>query len=170
MASNPDQPIPSQPEEGRDVTSQRPAGQGGNGPGDVAPEQAVEESLESVQRAADEIRHETEGATDDGAAVELPDFDAESAGSDGEPATLSMLNDIDLHVKVELGRTRMYIEDVLKLNANSIVELDKAAGDPVDIYVNDRHVARGEVLVLSDNFCVRISEIIKQSTEEEEGA
>jgi flagellar motor switch protein FliN/FliY len=54
----------------------------------------------------------------------------------------------------------MYVEDVLRLNANSVVELDKAAGDPVDIYVNDRHIARGEVLVLNDNFCVRVSEII----------
>jgi len=55
----------------------------------------------------------------------------------------------------------MYIEDVLRMNENSIVELDKAAGDPVDIYVNDRHVARGEVLVLNDNFCVRVSEIVQ---------
>jgi flagellar motor switch protein FliN/FliY len=55
----------------------------------------------------------------------------------------------------------MYVEDVLRLNENSVVELDKAAGDPVDIYVNDRHVARGEVLVLNENFCVRVSEIIQ---------
>jgi flagellar motor switch protein FliN/FliY len=68
---------------------------------------------------------------------------------------------VTLRVKIELGRTQMYVEDVLRLNTNSVVELDKAAGDPVDIYVNDRYVARGEVLVLNENFCVRISEIVQ---------
>ncbi len=55
----------------------------------------------------------------------------------------------------------MYVEDVLRLNENSIIELDKLAGDPVDIYVNDRPVARGEVLGVNENFCVRVSEIIR---------
>ena len=77
------------------------------------------------------------------------------------PEALGLLDDVTLNVKIELGRTRMYVEDVLRLNPNSVVELDKAAGDPVDIYVNDRHVARGEVLVLNENFCVRVSEIIQ---------
>ena len=61
---------------------------------------------------------------------------------------------------IELGRTRLLVEDVLKLSAGAVVELDKLAGDPVDVFVNDRHVARGEVLVLNDNFCVRINEIL----------
>jgi flagellar motor switch protein FliN/FliY len=64
-------------------------------------------------------------------------------------------------VRIELGRTKMLVEDVLKLNADSVVELDKAAGDPVDIYVNGRRIARGEVLVLNENFCVRVSEILE---------
>ena len=79
-----------------------------------------------------------------------------------------MLGDVNLSVKVELGRTRMYVEDVLRLNENSVIELDKAAGDPVDIYVNDRHVARGEVLVVNDEFCVRVSEIVQQVPVSEE--
>ena len=54
----------------------------------------------------------------------------------------------------------MLVDDVLRLSPESVVELDKAAGDPVDIYVNGRHVARGEVLVLNENFCVRVSEIV----------
>jgi flagellar motor switch protein FliN/FliY len=54
----------------------------------------------------------------------------------------------------------MYIEDVLRLGVGSVVELDKLAGDPVDIFVNDRLVARGEVLVLNENFCVRINDIL----------
>jgi len=54
----------------------------------------------------------------------------------------------------------MLVEDVLQLGEGSVVELQKAAGDPVDIIVNERLIARGEVLVLNDNFCVRISEIV----------
>ena len=85
----------------------------------------------------------------------------------GEAAThaaavsgMDMLSDVDLHVSIELGRTEMLVEDVLKLQSGSVVELDKLAGDPVDVYVNGRLVARGEVLVLNDNFCIRVSEIV----------
>ncbi len=85
---------------------------------------------------------------------------AAPASSVVDPKRLSMLNDVKLRVKVELGRTRMLVEDVLGLGEGSVVELDKLAGDPVDVYANDRLVARGEVLVLNDSFCVRISEVI----------
>ncbi len=81
---------------------------------------------------------------------------------------IDLLSDVNLNVKIELGRTRMLVEDVLKLNEGAVVELDKLAGDPVDVYVNDRHIARGEVLVLNDNFCVRINEIISQVSESEQ--
>ena len=54
----------------------------------------------------------------------------------------------------------MYLEDVLKLKRGSVVTLDKLAGDPVDVFVNGRMVARGEVLVLNDNFCVRVTELL----------
>jgi flagellar motor switch protein FliN/FliY len=79
----------------------------------------------------------------------------------GAPAVTSidLLNDVRLDVKIELGRTNLYIEDVLKLGVGAVVELDKLAGDPVDIYISDRLIARGEVLVLNDNFCVRINDI-----------
>ena len=76
--------------------------------------------------------------------------------------SIDLLRDVMLNVKIELGRSRMYIEDILKLGEGSVVELDKLAGDPVDVFVNDRLVARGEVLVLNDNFCVRIGEIVAQ--------
>lgn len=77
-----------------------------------------------------------------------------------EAATLDLIRDVELDVRIELGRTHLYLEDVLKLRKGSVVALDKLAGDPVDIYVNGRHVARGEVLVLNDNFCVRVAELI----------
>ena len=77
-----------------------------------------------------------------------------------ERATLDLLSDIELDLKIELGRTQMYVEDVLKLRRGSVVALNKLAGDPVDIYVNGRMIARGEVLVLNDNFCVRVAELV----------
>ena len=73
---------------------------------------------------------------------------------------IDMLGDVELDVTIELGRADMLVEDVLRLASGSIVELNKLAGDPVDVYVNGRLVARGEVLVLNDNFCIRISEIL----------
>lgn len=77
-----------------------------------------------------------------------------------EKATIDLLRDVELDLKIELGRTDMLLEDVLKLRKGSVVALDKLAGDPVDVYVNGRLIARGEVLVLNDNFCVRVAELI----------
>lgn len=93
----------------------------------------------------------------------LPDFTgmlAEAASS-----SIELLNDVELNVKIELGRAELTVEEILKLTNGSVVELDKLAGDPVDILVNDQLVARGEVLVVNDNLCVRISEIIPSVTE-----
>jgi len=88
-------------------------------------------------------------------------LDLESSAPAGvDPKRVTMLNDVDLRVKIQLGQTRMLVEDVLKLGEGSVVELDKLAGDPVDVFVNDRLIARGEVLVLNDNFCVRVSEVL----------
>ncbi len=83
--------------------------------------------------------------------------------SDGQPGDglgLSALQDVELDLRIELGRTELLIEEVLQLREGSVVPLNKLAGDPVDILVNGRLVARGEVLVLNDNFCVRIAEIV----------
>ncbi len=77
-----------------------------------------------------------------------------------ESATLELIRDVELDLKIELGRTHMYLEDILRLRKGSVVPLDKLAGDPVDIFVNGRLIARGEVLVLNDNFCVRVAELI----------
>jgi flagellar motor switch protein FliN len=91
-------------------------------------------------------------------AFELHDFAGTPANT--EKATIELLRDVELDLKIELGRTHMYLEDVLKLRKGSVVSLDKLAGDPVDIYVNGRLIARGEVLVLNDNFCVRVAELL----------
>jgi flagellar motor switch protein FliN/FliY len=97
---------------------------------------------------------------------ELPSFTDSIGGGAMGGSSIELLRDVDLNVKIELGRARMLVEDVLKLGEGSVVELDKLAGDPVDVYVNDRLVARGEVLVLNDNFCVRVNEIMAGVREE----
>jgi flagellar motor switch protein FliN/FliY len=101
----------------------------------------------------------TSNSTTTPAPVGLPDFGG--GGTSGAPGAIGLLSDVTLQVRIELGRTKMLVEDVLRLNADSVVELDKAAGDPVDIFVNGRKIARGEVLVLNENFCVRVSEILE---------
>lgn len=98
------------------------------------------------------------GPTAAGAPFELPSL--ASSGGAAAVSSIDLLKDVELNVKIELGRSRMLVEDVLKLSEGSVVELDKLAGDPVDVFVNDRLVARGEVLVLNDNFCVRVNEIV----------
>lgn len=83
-------------------------------------------------------------------------------GHEGPPekCSIDLLRDVDLDLKIELGRTHMLLEDVLGLRRGSVVTLDKLAGDPVDLIVNGRLVARGEILVLNDNFCVRVAELV----------
>ncbi len=77
-----------------------------------------------------------------------------------ETPSLEILMDIPMEISVELGRVRLQIKDVVDLGSGSIVEIEKAAGDPVDVLVNGRLVARGEVVVIEDNFGVRITEIL----------
>jgi flagellar motor switch protein FliN/FliY len=109
------------------------------------------------------------GAVGAVAAPEAADFKLQNFPQvlqDAPISSIELLRDVELNVKIELGRSRMLVEDVLKLGEGSVVELDKLAGDPVDVFVNDRLVARGEVLVLNDNFCVRVNEIVAGVKEE----
>ncbi|MGE7665005.1 flagellar motor switch phosphatase FliY [Ureibacillus composti] len=80
-----------------------------------------------------------------------------------EARNLNMLLDIPLQVTVELGRTKHSVKDILQLASGSIIELDKLAGEPVDILVNSRLIAKGEVVVIEENFGVRITDIISQA-------
>ncbi len=129
----------------------------------------AEEALKAAQQAISDMASEAGAA----ASSEGPDAGDGSADASrfeppamqaavvsGDVEGIELLSDVNLHVKIELGRTRMFVEDVLRLRDGAVVELDKLAGDPVDIYVNDRPVARGEVLILNDAFCVRVNEIL----------
>ncbi|MDL4840072.1 flagellar motor switch phosphatase FliY [Aquibacillus rhizosphaerae] len=80
-----------------------------------------------------------------------------------EKHNLDMLLDIPLKVTVELGRTQRTVKDILELSSGSIIELDKLAGEPVDIHVNDKLIAKGEVVVIDENFGVRVTDIVSQT-------
>ena len=79
----------------------------------------------------------------------------------GAPANIDLIMDVALEVTVELGRTKKSISEVLDFAPGTIIELDKVAGEPVDVYVNRKLVARGEVVVIEESFGVRITEIMK---------
>lgn len=165
------------------VTDAPSAQDAGAGTTDSAPADATEpqdERLDSTGKPFDEIAAAMAAEIEEAAANETATANAsatEALGAvpldipvlddQGSPAPsrdlskdIEMLHDVALDVKIELGRTEKSIEEVLQLTQGSVVELDRLAGDPVDILVNDRLVARGEVLVLNDNLCVRVSEIL----------
>jgi flagellar motor switch protein FliN/FliY len=81
----------------------------------------------------------------------------------GAPATevpLSMLYDLPLAVTIELGRTSMSVQELLRLGRGSVIRLERLAGEPVDIYVADRRFAEGEVLVINEHFGIRVTRIV----------
>jgi len=90
---------------------------------------------------------------------ELGDGAPEQSGNQN----LDFLLDIPLEVTVELGSTKLIINRMLQLTQGSVVELDKAAGEPVEIFVNNKLLGKGEVVVVNDRFGVRITEIISQA-------
>jgi flagellar motor switch protein FliN/FliY len=83
------------------------------------------------------------------------------AGAQGR--RLDLLLDVPLDLSVELGRARMSIQDLLNLSPGSVIELDKIAGEALDILINGRLVARGEAVVVNDKFGIRISDIVSPS-------
>ena len=136
--------------------------------------QPFDEVENAMAAAIESERLESSAASPTGGAsgvqmVNLPELaGAASATSDAAGQGIDLLRDVQLNVKIELGRSRMLVDDVLRLGEGSVVELDKLAGDPVDVFVNERLIARGEVLVLNDNFCVRINDIVNQYAELDE--
>ncbi len=134
----------------------------GAGGGAPASKSAPAKPDAAVDNLIAELAAEERTTTQAPPAVEKPfrlaAFDKPEAAP--ERGRLDLLMDVNLSLKVELGRTRLLIRDILKLGKGAVVELDKLAGDPLDIYVNEKLVARGEVLILNDNFCVRVTEIL----------
>ena len=95
--------------------------------------------------------------------VTFSDFEPTHQLEEKEVNNLNMLLDIPLQVTVELGRTNRSVKEILELSSGSIIELDKLAGEPVDILVNKRLIAKGEVVVIDENFGVRVTDIISRT-------
>lgn len=120
----------------------------------------IEQGLEDLAQAATGVAAAAQAAAAD-AGVEM--------GSSGEAGpvqkkqlgrNLEFILDVALQVTVEVGRTRMTIQDLLRLGQGSVVELEKLAGEPLDIYINGKQVARGEAVIVNDKFGVRLTDII----------
>ncbi len=88
---------------------------------------------------------------------------AAAAGKGLEGRGIDLLLDVPLEVAVEVGRSRILVRDLLQLQEGSLVELDKLAGEPLDLYVNGRLIARGEAVVVNDKFGLRLTDVVSPS-------
>ncbi len=167
-----EQPVDAQGDADADA-QEEPAAEDAPNDEEAAALAAAMAAVNQLQGVADSATQSSEGADPAGsediadmfaqAESEAEPFESpvfEDEGKGGTKQGIDLLSDVHMNVRIELGRTKMFVEDVLKLGDGAVVELDKLAGDPVDVFVNDRKVAKGEVLVLNDLFCVRISEIV----------
>ncbi len=91
--------------------------------------------------------------------AEFEEFDDSKIKSSGSTDKLNFLKDLQLNVYIELGRTQMQIKEVLELERGYVIELDKLASEPVDIYVNNKKIAEGEVVVIDKHFGIRITNL-----------
>ncbi|MGZ3775007.1 MAG: flagellar motor switch protein FliN [Pseudobdellovibrionaceae bacterium] len=110
---------------------------------------------DTLDNLADQLVAEASGMAESAAkAVKSPTGNATS------DRNLSLILDIPLKVSVELGRTKMPVSDLLNLTQGSVIELNKLAGEPMEVYVNDKLIARGEAVVVNEKFGVRLTDII----------
>jgi len=99
--------------------------------------------------------------------MDLPQFDrpvADGGDAFAGPADLGRLSDVPVELAVEIGRTRMTVGATLELRPGSIVVLDRVAGEPVDLLVNGTPIARGEVVVIDEEFALRVTEVLGERT------
>jgi flagellar motor switch protein FliN/FliY len=115
-------------------------------------DEAAKEDLEALEDIED-----TDAGED---ADEVLDEADKSAAPSGETKSLDLILDIPLTVSVELGRSKMLINDLLQLGQGSVIELTKLVGEPLEVLVNQKLVARGEVVVVNEKFGVRLTDIV----------
>ena len=94
----------------------------------------------------------------------MPQMDAADALGEEQAQNLQLIMEVPLEVSVEIGRTRRKVQDILSFSKGALVVLDKLAGDQVDLFVNGKCIARGDVVVIDDNFGIRITEILQKPT------
>ena len=118
----------------------------------------IEKLLDQATESLEEAAGETASAEAIPAPFDLNDLSPTEALSERQP--IDLLGEVEMDLRIELGRTQMCLDEVLQLRGGSVVALDKLAGDPVDVFVNGRLIAKGEVLGMNDNFCVRVTELV----------
>ena len=120
-----------------------------------------EEALKEAQEAeASQKEKKEEKPPQEAQKPKLEEFSSQASSEEEGHPSLDFVLDIPLEISVEIGRSKMIINDLLKLSQGSIIELNKMAGEPAEIYVNQRLMARGEIVVVNDRFAVRLTEII----------
>lgn len=166
--ADPNQPAPSEP------TNEPPAVNDAAVPGvpatDVPPAGAAATSgdhlsTEDIEQLLDRASESLEQAagTNVSPSAEAQPFqlgDLHPPAHDDQRQSIDILGEVEMDLRIELGRTLMRLDEVLQLRGGSVVALDKLAGDPVDVFVNGKLIARGEVLVMNDNFCIRVTELV----------
>jgi flagellar motor switch protein FliN/FliY len=95
-----------------------------------------------------------------GSLAEFEEFDSSTRSIPGADDKLSFLKDLQMNIYIELGRTQMQIKDILELERGYVIELDKLASEPVDVYVNNKKIAEGEVVVIDKHFGIRITSLV----------
>ena len=115
---------------------------------------------DSLENLADKLAAESAGGSDGGAGGKGGGIAGIEALDDPAQKNLKMILDIPLRVTVELGRTKMPVSELLNLGQGSVVELSKLAGEPMEVLVNDKLIARGEAVVVNEKFGVRLTDII----------
>ena len=128
----------------------------------LAAEAMEEAQTDSLDEEAVEEMAENLAAEEPEATVKPAQFQdlMDHTVQDKSPQNIEMLMDVTLLVSIELGRTTMNIKDILEMNPGSIIELNKMAGEPVDVLVNKKLIARGEVVVVEENFGVRVTDLV----------
>lgn len=97
--------------------------------------------------------------------ADFPDIGKAATSPAGKP-NIELVKDIQVTLTVELGRTEMLIQDILELTPGKVIELDRLAGEPLDIVVNGKLLAKGEVVVVDENFGIRLTQIIEPAARE----
>ena len=120
-----------------------------------------EEEAEAQMLAA--LESDQENQTVNASIADFPKFDESKKKGFFEDDKLDFLKDLQLNVYIELGRTQMQIKDILELERGYVIELEKLASEPVDVYVNNKKIAEGEVVVIDKHFGIRITNLIDTS-------
>ncbi len=106
----------------------------------------------------DNLNDQNENLT--GSLAQFDEFDSSTKTSGGANDKLSFLKDLHMNIYIELGRTQMQIKDILELERGYVIELDKLASEPVDVFVNNKKIAEGEVVVIDKHFGIRITSLV----------